>query len=141
MPSNALPAPQRYRVPEKFGVAAILALTTAFGLVFGVLNLLAARPVFYAFFAAEGLLVCIVQMLFGTVPRSASALVGAALLPVWLIAATGGNPMAGLGLPPVAGVLLSIAGGAFLGYATGTVAAGIFMGLEWLQTTRHRTRP
>src|SRR5438067_11620588 len=69
--------PARYKVPQRFGMSAILGIMTALALLFGGFRLLNAEPVVYLFFGIQSLVICLVQMFNTRAPRAASATAGA----------------------------------------------------------------
>lgn len=135
------PAPARYKVPKRFGMSAILGITTALALLFGGLRLMDAPPVVYLFFGVQAILICIVQMFHGGTPRIASAIAGAIILPLFVMSAS----MFVRGDPPLVLVVcvtaFCVPFGAFLGYLTGTCAAGIFLVMEALEPYLQGSRP
>jgi hypothetical protein len=116
-------------------------MLTIFSGIFGFLRWINAFPSAYFFFASLGLLVCLAQMVSGKVPRGASTTTGAIFIPVWFLgyaffSGQGGRGwgMVGIGIPCLA------VGGAFVGYAAGTLAAGCFLATDLLESAilRHR---
>ena len=133
--------PAQYVVPQRFGMSAILGIVTALSLLFGIFRLMNAGPVMYLFFGVEALLICVVQMFHGKTPRIASAIAGAIILPAFLIVAAVYAPHRPRGRPGwddalgIACVFLSsLPLGAFLGYITGTLAAGVFLVMDAIET-------
>ncbi len=122
-----------YTVPRRFGLFPVLALTTIFAILFGGLNYMHAPPLVYMFVSTEISAICIVQILFGSTARSASAIIGAILLPFWVaISFVGELGKANLLLLIVGGVAL-MPPGAVLGYFIGTLAAGFFLAMDLLE--------
>lgn len=130
-----------YRVPERFSIAEVLAMTTVFGLLFGGLRCFGASPIWYLFLGTQGVVVCLVQMTFGAVPRGASTVVGCIFLPVW------GWVLLALGSP---GLLANVHSslwalpfvvlyGGLLGYCTGTMVAGVFLVMDTLAGLARRS--
>ncbi len=127
-----------YRVPERFGVAHILGILTAFGLLFGGLRCFHAPPVFYVFFGVQSVAVCLVQMRFGQMARAASIAVGCVFLPLlaWHLVAVD-SPYLSRGfvhswhenLMSEALPIVILCGG-LLGFLTGTVVAGVFLVID-----------
>jgi hypothetical protein len=122
-----------YVVPRRFGMSAILGIMTALSLVYGGLFWADAWPVFYGFTAVQVLIVCLVQMCYGNTPRAASAVAGALTAPLFMMLAAvlSADP-----IPAAAVVCLMLAlvpFGAFLGYLTGTCAAGVFLVMDKLE--------
>lgn len=122
-----------YVVPQRFGMSAILGIMTALSLLFGGLYWAEAWPVFYAFTSTQVLIVCLVQMFYGRTPRSASAIAGAVLAPLFMLLAAWFTEDE----IPVEAVLclmfVLVPFGAFLGYLTGTCAAGVFLVMDKLE--------
>jgi hypothetical protein len=122
-------ADRQYTVPKRFGMAAIVALLTTFGILFGTLKYWEAHPVVYLFVASEIVAVCLAQILFGAAPRGGSVLTGAILLPFWA-ALTTEQP---LWMPTHIYVLCCVflfAFGGLLGYCIGAMAAGFFLVMD-----------
>src|SRR6185503_2360481 len=91
--------------------------------------------------------ICFVQMAYGRTARMASAVAGGILLPVFIVMTAimvcmVRGPYYG---PPPDAILcmlvFSFPFGAFLGYLTGTMAAGIFLVMDLLETHLKRRRP
>jgi hypothetical protein len=105
------------------------------------LRLLDADPVVYLYFGMQGLAICVVQMFHNESPRFASTVAGGIILPVFVFFAAAFSRYA----PPVAGILcmtvMCIPAGAFLGYLTGTCAAGIFLVMDALEPYLQGERP
>lgn len=127
-------APAQYVVPKRFGLSAILGIMTALAILFGAMHWLDAMPVWYLFFGAQSIVICIVQMFHGQSPRKASAIAGAIMGPLfmlgsaWLTAWYNSNAAGLLCL-----TLMMVPCGAFLGYLNGTCAAGIFLVMDKLE--------
>jgi hypothetical protein len=126
--------PAKYKVPPRFGMSAILGIMTALALLFGSFHILNAEPVVYLFFGLLTLVICVVQMFNGKSPRVASAIAGAVLAPFFA------PPLFNFDFPftllgrlvfTVALVFFGVPIGAFLGYLTGTCAAGIFLVMDY----------
>jgi len=110
-------------------MSAILGIMTALALLFGWFHWSEAHPVLYLFFGVQSLLICLAQMFYGQTPRAASAIAGAIILPIFIIAAaifSDGRTGGGL----VCFLFVSVPIGAFLGYVTGTMAAGVFLVMD-----------
>ncbi len=123
-----------YVVPQRFGLAAILGMTTALAILFGCMRWLDAHPVWYLFFGLQSIVICIVQMFQGRSPRRASAVAGAIMGPLFLL----GTAWFAWRDSVDGGVVLCltvmmIPTGAFLGYLNGTCAAGIFLVMDKLE--------
>jgi hypothetical protein len=133
--------PARFKVPERFGMSAILGIMTALAVLFGGLKLLDADPLVYLFFGVQGLLICVVQMFHGRSPRFASSVAGAVILPVFVMCAAlfsrHGPPAGAVACMMTMGVPI----GGFLGYLTGTCAAGIFLIMDALEPYMQGQRP
>jgi hypothetical protein len=135
--------PAKYKVPQRFGMSAILGIMTALALLFGGFRILNAEPVVYLFFGIQSLVVCLVQMFNARMPRAASATAGAVMAPLFTVRliAAGGIPvpysLAGQIVLAVCMLPLSVPIGAFLGYLTGTCAAGIFLVMDYWEPYLH----
>ena len=136
MPSRALapewysgvPTPKVYAVPKRFGLLAILVITTVMGVLFGGLRLHDAPPSLFLLLGLMALAICLVQMFYGKDPRRASVITGAILSPLIYVpvAIYEGHP-----LPLIFGLAISyVFLGGFAGYLMGACAAGIFLVLE-----------
>jgi hypothetical protein len=120
------PAPAQYVVPRRFGMSAIFGIITALAVLFGSFRSYDVHPVLYLFFGVQAIVICLAQMLYGKTPRAASAITGAVLLPLFFVVGASvsfrhtpeGFPCVVVGCIPI---------GAFLGYLTGTLAAGVFL--------------
>jgi hypothetical protein len=128
--------PAKYKVPQRFGMSAILGIMTALALLFGGFRILNAEPVVYLFFGVQVLVICVVQMLNSRSPRAASAIAGAVLAPFFA------PSLFNFDFPfnliqrieyVVALVIFGVPIGAFLGYLTGACAAGIFLVMDYLE--------
>jgi|GEM_PF-3769309 hypothetical protein len=121
-----------YVVPQRFGLAAILGMTTALAILFGCMRFLDAEPGWYLFYGFQSIVICIVQMFHGRSPRKASAIAGAVMGPLFLL----GTAMFAWDEPAGSVLCLTIMMipcGAFLGYLNGTCAAGIFLVMDKLE--------
>ena len=134
-----------YSVPQRFGISAILALTTLFAFLFAGLRAFNAPPVFYLFFGTLAVTICLAQMIFGQVPRLSSIASGAILLPFWVFVTAiidegsgGGRNAIGWA---VASAPFTLIAGAILGYLAGTVMAGFFLLLDLAQTPKPKMPP
>ena len=139
------PRPAQYVVPQRFGMSAIMGITTALAILFGCFHWAGADPRAYLFFGVQSIVICLVQMFYGKTPRAASAIAGAIVAPAfamitpWLTQGEieGGEVFCMM----IAGVPI----GAFLGYLTGTCAAGVFLVMDklepYLQGGRHLVAP
>lgn len=130
-----------YSVPQRFGIAALLGMTTLFACLFAALRAMNAPPVFYLFFGSVGSVIGLAQMKMGGMPRTASALAGAILLPVWLVITAVFSDEFGADSPTaiLATLPCSVVGGGLLGYLTGAILAGVFLVLD-LATDREKRR-
>jgi hypothetical protein len=130
------PAPAQYMVPRRFGMSAILGIMTALAILFGCFRMLNAEPVVYLFFGMQTLVICFVQMLNGKTPRLASSIAGAVLVPLFLMLfmiMSGRRWDIGRMMFVTISLAFAIPVGAFLGYLTGTCAAGIFLVMDYLE--------
>jgi len=127
----ALNRPPDFVVPKTFGMSAILGIMTALAVVFACLRWLDVWPVFYFFYSALALVICMAQMFYGKTPRLASIVAGAILLPVFTLGAAlfDDDPS-----PAYVCVIVGfVPFGAFMGYLTGTCAAGVFLVMDYLE--------
>jgi hypothetical protein len=131
------PAPAQYMVPRRFGMSAILGIMTALAILFGCFRMLNAEPVVYLFFGMQTLVICFAQMLNSRTPRLASSIAGAVLAPIFVLPLFFLRNLSMEDFERVifAGIslLLLVPLGAFLGYLTGTCAAGIFLVMDYLE--------
>jgi hypothetical protein len=130
------PTPARYVVPKRFGMSAILGIVTALALLFGAFRLLNAPPPVYLFFGLQTLVICFAQMLNGKTPRLASSVAGAILVPLFvipLIAGVSRQFHQEKYLVALVSLIFGVPIGAFLGYLTGTCAAGVFLVMDYLE--------
>lgn len=123
----------QYVVPKRFGLSAILGITTALSLLFGLLRFNNAAPPVYLYFGLLTAICCLLQMHFGDVPRLASLLSGAILLPLFLIVGASVREGGPAGLEMACLIVGSLPIGAGLGYITGTCAAGVFLVMDALE--------
>jgi hypothetical protein len=139
-PASAEPT---YHVPKRFGMSAMLGITTALALLFGLLRRLGAPEIVYLFFGSLAMVICIAQMRYGDVPRQASVISGAVMLPVFLIAYAMFVPMPRMGEEFACLVFGSLPVGALFGYLTGTCAGGVFLLMDLFEQywTRHSAAP
>ena len=119
-----------YVVPKRFGISAILAMITALAFLFGFLRLLEVPPVAFLFFGTMVLVISIVQMFCGRVPRLASIVAGAVLSPLFIGASLWSFGESGHLAEVICVMWGSVFWGAIGGYLTGTCAAGIFLVME-----------
>jgi hypothetical protein len=121
-------------VPQRFGLSAILGMTTALAILFGCMRWLDTEPAWYLFYGTQSIVICIVQMFQGKSPRRASAIAGAIMGPLFLLGTAWfawgdqGEPGAVLCMS-----VMMVPCGAFLGYLNGTCAAGIFLVMDKLE--------
>jgi hypothetical protein len=129
-----------YVVPQRFGMSAIFGIMTALAVLFGALHYMQAPPVVYLFFGVQAIVICIAQMFQGQTPRAASALAGAILLPAFVMLGVIYSDH-GLAEGWICFAIFSIPFGAFLGYLTGTCAAGVFLLMDGLERYLKGQRP
>ncbi len=123
------PKPAEYVVPQRFGMSAILGITTALAILFGAMHWLSAEPGWYLFLGAQSIIICLVQMFHGKAPRQASAVAGAIIAPLFVLGAAWFSK----DLDAAAALCFMVASvpfGAFIGYLNGTCAAGIFLVMD-----------
>ncbi|MBM4089417.1 MAG: hypothetical protein FJ276_08310 [Planctomycetes bacterium] len=132
-----------YRVPKQFSMAETLAMITVFGFLFGVLRQFEAPATLYMFLGTQAVLICLVQMRYGTVPRGASTLVGCVFMPLWvwvLNAFDSRHAFASFG-QSVFDLPITVLFGGLLGYCTGALAAGVFLVMDVVgRAAARRTR-
>jgi hypothetical protein len=116
-----------YHVPKRFGMSAILGITTALALLFALLRRLGAPEVVYLFFGTLAMVICVAQMRFGDVPRQASVIAGAVLCPVFMVGYFMFVDGPRRGEDFVCFTFGSVPMGALFGYVTGTCAGGVFL--------------
>lgn len=131
----------QYKVPQRFGMSAILGIMTALAFLFGGLRLLNADPLVYLFFGLQGLVICVAQMFQGQMPRFASSAAGAVILPVFVMFAMAFSRYEPPFLAIACTMVISVPVGAFLGYLIGTCAAGIFLVMDALEPYLQGQRP
>jgi hypothetical protein len=128
-----LSADPTYHVPRRFGMSAIIGITTSLALLFALFRAVDAHPLNYIFCTILVLIVVVVQMRWGHVARPASIVAGAAWLPLFWVALCLFMEDA----PPLWSIfcvfpfLLPIGG--VLGYLAGTCAGGFFLLMEMLE--------
>ncbi|HEY2410895.1 MAG TPA: hypothetical protein VGI40_01555 [Pirellulaceae bacterium] len=130
------PTPARYMVPKRFGMSAILGIMTALAILFGAFRLLNAPPPVYLFFGLQTLVICFAQMFNGKTPRLASSVAGAILVPLFIIPLIAGDrrlDQEEFLMVTACVFIFGVPIGAFLGYLTGTCAAGIFLVMDYLE--------
>jgi hypothetical protein len=130
-----------FHVPTRFGMSAILGITTALAILFGILRSTGAPVIFYWFFSLLSLIICLVQMRFGEVPRQGSMIAGAVLMPLFVIIAALLDDFP-IGEGHVMAAVFCIFAGAFLGYLTGTCLGGVFLLMDlfekfWTRSANH----
>jgi hypothetical protein len=123
------PETAQYVVPRTFGMSAILGIITALAILFGAFHFYDAHPLLYLFFGVQAIVICVAQMLYGKTPRAASAISGGLLLPAFVLVSIGlfsrWRVEGALCL-----MVVSVPTGAFFGYITGTMAAGVFLVMD-----------
>lgn len=129
---------QTYTIPNRFGLRAILLVTAIFAIVFAVTKAVHAELRVVAPVLGFVLLVCFAQILFGKIPRLASAVVGGVVFP----AAAYMNPLFdGLiqvqHLSPVDLFWFTVCG-LLAGYLGGVLLAGVFLVADHLQLNDRR---
>lgn len=133
------PATPVFHVPTRFGMSAILGITTALAILFGILRMSGAPVSFYWFFTLLSLIICVVQMKFGEVPRQGSIAAGAILLPIFVIVAAILDGSWHHGDPTM--LVFCALGGAFFGYLTGTCLGGVFLLMDLFEKFWTRNQP
>lgn len=138
--SSPTAATAQYAVPQRFGMAGILALTTLMAVMFGLLRAVGAHPFVYVFVGVLALVTSLVQMRYGEVPRVASMVAGAIVFPLcaigFVLVLTAVDDRIGFDewsmvvctLPFLAAV------GAPLGYLAGASTAGLFLLIDMAES-------
>jgi hypothetical protein len=131
--AGQIPDEATYHVPPRFGMSAIIGITTSLALLFALFRAFDAHPLVYVFSTALVFIVVVVQMRWGHVARSASIVAGAAWLPLFWVAFVVFMEDA----PPLWSIccafpFLVLFGGGF-GYLAGTCAGGFFLLMEMLE--------
>jgi hypothetical protein len=125
------PAPAQYVVPRRFGMSAIIGIMTALAMLFGAFRMYNVYPVVYLFFGAQAIVICLAQMFYGHTPRAASAVTGGIFLPLFVAVGAAVWDHARWDLSEYVLMLIpAVPAGALLGYATGTLAAGVFLVMD-----------
>jgi hypothetical protein len=134
-----------YRVPKRFGIAGILAITTLMAILFGIIQRTSlhsssmynesstGHPFIYVSLSLLIFTTCLVQMVYGSVPRVASMGAGAVIFPpslLWFVYSEFGwnETIWAILLTP-----FNILAGMFFGYLAGTLTAGCFMLVDQLE--------
>lgn len=126
------PAPAQFVVPRRFGMSGILGIMTGMAILFGCFQAYSVPPVLYLFFGVQAIVICVVQMFNRQAPRAASAISGAIILPLFLVLAGALGPRRMHG-PIICELVGSLPLGVLLGYATGTLAAGVFLVMDMME--------
>jgi hypothetical protein len=137
------PLPAQYVVPRRFGMSAILGIITALAILFGCFRAYEVHPVLYLFFGIQAIVICLAQMFYGQTPRAASAVAGGVILPLFIFAAAYMlDPFGRVRAEEFSCLLVgSIPIGAFFGYITGTLAAGVFLVMDSVERMLASSRP
>lgn len=118
-----------YAVPRRFGIGAILAFTTLFALVLGVVKRFDSPLWIYWYLGVLGAAVCVAQMFATRAPRVISVVAGAACLPLFLVIGLWRQIDRGYIdlIELVIGFPFAVVVGGVAGYLAGTLAAGVFL--------------
>jgi hypothetical protein len=137
------PAPAQYVVPRRFGMSAILGIITALAILFGSFRIYEVHPAMYLFFGIQSIFICLAQMFYGRSPRAASAIAGGVIMPLFIFAAAYVvDPFGRIRRLDFACMLLGcIPIGAFFGYITGTLAAGVFLVMDYAERVLTSAQP
>lgn len=111
-----------YSVPRRFGLGSMLAFTTLFAMLFGLLRYHDAPVSLYLFFGVLGAAVCGAQMWSKEVPRLVSIVAGAICLPAFAIVGGWFDSAMDFVMAPCLAIP-----GAIFGYLAGTLSAGVFL--------------
>jgi hypothetical protein len=131
-------------VPRRFGVGVLLILMTAFAVLFAGMRTFGAQPELFIVIAGLFFAVTLGQILLfeGKQPRKASIICGAIAFPVTMVGLSvywnSQSPARFDGAAAFAGVVMSVPGGAILGYLAGCLMAGVFFAQE---SYRRRSKP
>ena len=128
--ARQLSADPTYHVPPRFGVSAILGITTLLALLFALFRAVDLHPLNYVFATLLLFIVVLVQMRWGHMARPASIVAGAIWFPLFVLTLTAFMERARMlwGVCCALPVLIPIGG--FLGYLAGTCAGGFFLLME-----------
>lgn len=131
--AGRLSANATYHVPPRFGMSAIIGITTALALLFALYRAFDAHPLVYVFSIILMLTVVVVQMRWGHVARPASIVAGAILLPLFFLtlAVFVDRGRAFWGVCCALPIIVPVGG--FLGYLAGTCAGGFFLLMEMFE--------
>lgn len=120
-----------YQVPRRFNLPAVFVMTTILAIVCGILKAHDSRPEFYLFLAVMTAVTCVAQIYLPKAPRLASTIGGTIVMIGFLVALSylgGGRRRAWVRPGDLICFLpFGALGGAFLGYAVGTIAASVFL--------------
>jgi hypothetical protein len=135
-----------YHVPKRFGMSGMLAITTLMAIIFGVIynmgNLIndplyaerGTHPLIFLFMGILILIMCLVQMACGDVPRVASITTGVILLPLFVaFAMLYLSGWKAFGMSIACSPFLMVAG-ALVGYLGGAITAGCFLVTDILES-------
>jgi hypothetical protein len=128
-----LSAGETFHVPARFGMSAIIGITTSLALLFALLRGVDAHPLVYVFCTLLVLIIVVVQMRWGHVARPASIVAGAAWLPLFvlsLVVLSGRRTDVCATLCSFPFIVLL---GGFFGYLAGTCAGGFFLLMDMLE--------
>lgn len=138
--AKALSADPTFHVPPRFGMSAIIGITTSLALLFALFRVVDAHPLIYVFTTLLVFIIVVVQMRWGHVARPASIVAGAAWMPLFVLSLA---VLSGDG-PPIWGILCTfpfiIVVGGFFGYLAGTCAGGFFLLMDMLEKYLERRR-
>jgi hypothetical protein len=128
-----------YTVPNRFGLRAILMATALFAVSFVLLQAVQASLRIVAPAMSFILLIGLAQMVFGKLPRSACAVVGALLFPIsaWIDPMFEGR-MRTQSIAPI-DLFWLVTCGAVAGYVGGVILAGLFLIADQLRQLRGHT--
>jgi len=130
--------PLCYYVPRRFNLRALMVLTTVIAAVCALLQRFNTAPRVYIVIAVMSAIAAAAQVFFPKNPRRASTIAGGVVIGAIgiFIAMLESIVFGGIDLNTVIPTIVSsIILGLFLGYAFGTLTAGIFMLADWFSPT------
>jgi hypothetical protein len=127
---RVLSADPTYHVPRRFGMSAIIGITTLLALLFALFRAVDLHPLFYIFTTLLLFIVVLVQMRWGHIARPASIVAGAIWFPLFILTLTAFVERARVFWGVCCALPVIIPIGGFFGYLAGTCAGGFFLLME-----------